>query len=65
MALGVGVPSEDEVALYTMTGLSPYMAWYFPRGEAHYHPYLTFRGVSEGEVARWKDALTTFLKKLT
>ena len=65
VALGSGVPSEDEVALCTMTGLSPYMAWYFPRGGADNHRYLTFRGVPEGEVARWKAALTTLLKKLT
>lgn len=63
--MGVNVPTEDEVALGTMTGLSPYLGWYFPRGLAHYDRYLTFRGVPEGEVARWKDALTTFLKKLT
>ena len=30
MALGAGVPSEDEFALGTMTGLSPYLGWYFP-----------------------------------
>ena len=65
VALGAGVPSEDEVALCTMTGLSPYMAWYFPRDGSGYDRYLTFGGVSEAEVARWKDALATFLKKLT
>ena len=65
MALGAGVPSEDEVALCTMTGLSPYMGWYFPRGGADYDRYLTFRGVPDEEVARWGHALTTFLKKLT
>jgi omega-hydroxy-beta-dihydromenaquinone-9 sulfotransferase len=65
VALGANVPTEDEVALCTMTGLSPYMAWYFPRGGAHYHRYLTLRGVPEGEISRWKAALTTFLKKLT
>jgi omega-hydroxy-beta-dihydromenaquinone-9 sulfotransferase len=27
MAQGAGMPSEDEFALCTMTGLSPYMAW--------------------------------------
>jgi LPS sulfotransferase NodH len=65
VALGVGVPSEDEVALCTMTGLSPYMAWYFPNGDAGYDRYLTLRGVRDEEVARWRHALTTFLKKLT
>ena len=65
VALGAGVPSEDEVALCTMTGLSPYMAWYFPRDGSGYGRYLTFGGVPDGEIARWKHALTTFLKKLT
>jgi hypothetical protein len=65
VALGVGVPSEDEVALGTMTGLSPYMGWYFPRDRADYDRCLTFRGVPDEDVARWGHALTTFLKKLT
>jgi hypothetical protein len=65
VALGAGVPSEDEAALCTMTGLSPYMAWYFPRDASAYDRYLTFRGVPDDEVARWEHALTTFLKKLT
>ena len=65
VALGAGVPTEDEVALGTMTGLSPYLGWYFPRGLAHYDRYLTFRGVPDEEVARWGHALTMFLKKLT
>jgi hypothetical protein len=65
VALGAGVPSEDEVALCTMTGLSPYMAWYFPRGQSGYDRYLTFRSVPDEEVSRWGDALTMFLKKVT
>jgi omega-hydroxy-beta-dihydromenaquinone-9 sulfotransferase len=65
MALSAGVPSEDEVALCAMTGLSPYMFWYFPRCGPVYDRYLTFRDVPEMEVDRWKHALTTFLKKLT
>jgi len=65
MALGVGVPSEDEFASCTMTGLSPYMAWCFPGDGADYDRYLTFRDAQESEVGRWKHALTTFLKKLT
>ncbi len=65
MILGAGVPSEDEIALATMTGLSPYMAWYFPKDGSDYDRYLTFRGASNEEVTRWAHALTTFLKKLT
>ena len=65
LAQGAGVTSEDEVALCTMTGLSPYLAWYFPRGGADYDRYLTFRDAQADEVGRWKHALTMFLKKLT
>jgi LPS sulfotransferase NodH len=65
MALGAGMPSEDEFASCAMTGLSPYMAWCFPGDGADYDRYLTFRGVPDEEVARWGHALTTFLKKLT
>jgi hypothetical protein len=65
MAQGAGVPGEDEVALCTMTGLSPYMAWYFPRDGAGYSRNLTFRGVPGEDVARWGRALALFLKKLT
>ena len=66
MALGAGVPSEDEVALCTMTALSPYMFWYFPRGGAVYDRYLTFREARDSEISRWRArGLATFLKKLT
>ncbi|HKI19004.1 MAG TPA: sulfotransferase [Isosphaeraceae bacterium] len=65
MAQSTGVPSEDEFALCTMTGLSPYMGWCFPGDGVDYGRYLTFRGVTDEEVARWEHALTTFLKKLT
>ena len=44
MALGPGVPNEDEFAVCTMTGLSPYLGWCSP-GAADYDRYLTFRGV--------------------
>ena len=58
-------PQEDEFALAAATGLSPYLGWAFPRNRDHYDRYLTFRGVSEHEVVRWKAALVWFLKKLT
>jgi len=64
MALGAGVPSEDEFATCTMTGLSPYMGWCFPGEGAIYYRYLTFRDAPEDEVIRWEGALATFLKKL-
>ena len=65
MAQGAGMPSEDELALCTMTGLSPYMGSCFPGDGVDYQRYMTFRGVPDEEVARWAHALTTLLKKLT
>ena len=32
VAIGVGMPTEDEFALCAMTGCSPYMEWAFPKG---------------------------------
>jgi hypothetical protein len=65
MALAADMPSEDEVAQCTMTGLSPYMNWYFPRGGDRYDRYLTLRDVPADEAARWEAALTHFFRKLT
>lgn len=58
-------PQEDEFALAALTGQSPCLGWAFPRRRDHYDRYLTLRGVPAVEVARWKDALVRFLKKLT
>ena len=45
--------------------LSPYLGISFPRSEAHYHRYLTFRDVPEDERTKWKNSFRWFLKKLT
>ena len=55
---------EDEFALAVVSLRSPIMGWLFPRREEHYDRYLTFRGVPEEDVARWKAAFVWFLKKL-
>jgi hypothetical protein len=65
VAQGLQMPNEDEFGTCTASICSPYMAWSFPRRQDHYERYLTFRGVPEAEVARWKDALVRLLKKLT
>jgi omega-hydroxy-beta-dihydromenaquinone-9 sulfotransferase len=64
MSLDAGVPLEDEFATRG-TLCSPFLRWAFPRGTEHYDRYLTFRGVPEEEVARWKAALLLFYKKLS
>lgn len=58
-------PQEDEFALCTATCKSPCMAWIFPRRRHHFSRYLSFREVSEAELAEWRAAFILFLKKLT
>jgi hypothetical protein len=65
MHMTLTTPAEDEFALCTLTGLSLYTGWVFPRHEERYERYLTFQGASPAEVAVWKAALVGFLKKLT
>lgn len=63
--LGMQEPQEDESALCLTTFTSPFMSWVFPRRRAHYQRYLSFRGVPEKEVVKWKEAFLLFMKKLT
>lgn len=65
MTQGSGSPAEDEFAHCVSTFLSPYMGWVFPRSSVDYDQYLTFRGVPDDELHRWKTAFVGFLKKLT
>jgi hypothetical protein len=65
VALSFGVPNEDELALCVSSGLSPYLAWAFPREAPFYDRFLTLRAASEDERARWRSSLMHFLKKLT
>ena len=58
-------PGEDEFAVSVLSLRSPVVAWSFPRNEARYDRYLTFRGVPEEDVARWRKGFLWFLKKLT
>lgn len=65
MEIGPGLPQEDEFALCALTGLSPYVAYAFPRNWPHYNRYLTFKDVPENEVRRWKDAIRAYVGRLT
>ncbi len=58
-------PGEDEAALAVIGLRSPLIGWLFPRREEHYDRFLTFRDVSEEDIARWRAALVGFMKKLT
>ena len=65
VAMHPQVPWEEEFALCLMTFFSPYMTWVFPSRAENYDRYLTFRGVPDDEVARWKCAFVKLLKKLS
>jgi omega-hydroxy-beta-dihydromenaquinone-9 sulfotransferase len=65
VALDFGVPNEDEIALVNDSGLSPYLAWAFPRNAAFYDRFLTLREATGEEVSAWEASLLRFLKKLS
>jgi hypothetical protein len=64
VAVNARVPFEDEFATCG-TLHSPFLTWVFPKDRGEYDKYLTFREVSEREVAEWTAALTLFYRKLT
>lgn len=65
MELSFESPQEDEFAPCLATLCSLYLGISFPRQEAYYSRYLTFRDVPRKEIEAWQDALLWFLKKLT
>jgi omega-hydroxy-beta-dihydromenaquinone-9 sulfotransferase len=66
VAISLDAPQEDEWALMLRTLHSPYLhAFSFPRHEARYAPYLTWRGAPEGELQHWQKTFVWYLKKLT
>lgn len=60
----IAAPQEEEFALCAATFKSPCMAWVFPRQKEQFEKYLTFRDVEPAEIAEWRAAFYTFLKKL-
>ncbi|MCC6860459.1 MAG: sulfotransferase, partial [Bryobacterales bacterium] len=64
MILGFNSPGEDEMAVSLMSLRSPELGLSFPRRQEHYDRYLTFEGVPEADVARFRGAFLHFLRKL-
>jgi hypothetical protein len=58
-------PGEDEYAVAVASLCSPILGWSFPRQEARYDAYYTFRDVLPAEVEAFKAALVWFYRKLT
>lgn len=65
MALGVGEPQEDELALVSLTGRSMMSSLFFPRNLKFYARYVTLRELSPAELAEWKAALLWFVRKVS
>jgi omega-hydroxy-beta-dihydromenaquinone-9 sulfotransferase len=65
MPMGVQEPQEDEIALCALTGFSFLLSQAWPRNANAYDRFLTLRAASQEELARWKAALTWFVRKLT
>ena len=65
MALGAGVPGEDEFALGHDDRPVALHGLVLPQGPGRLRPLPDLPGRPREEVARWGDALTMFLKKLT
>jgi hypothetical protein len=63
--MGIEEPQEDEFALRCLTLRSFLLTLAFPRQAERYDRYLTFRGVSEDEIAAWKSALKWFVQKVS
>jgi omega-hydroxy-beta-dihydromenaquinone-9 sulfotransferase len=58
-------PQEDEMALCTLTLLSPYLMLAFQGQPSLYQHFWDMRQVSPRQLALWKTAFMRFLKKLT
>jgi len=62
---GADVPEEDEYALATLSGISPYLGWCWPRRAEHYRRHFALRDLEPGELERWRRAVDLFARKLT
>lgn len=58
-------PAEDEFASCPMSIRSHMIGWSFPRREAQYDHYLTFREAPQADYERWRQAFLWFLKKVS
>ncbi|WP_411826467.1 sulfotransferase family protein [Luteolibacter sp. AS25] len=65
VALNFQSPQEDEFAPLLDSLLSPYLGITFPRHEAEYDRFLSFKTASPAERSTWKNSFGKFLKKLT
>lgn len=64
MSADPDLPQEDEFALASLTGCSPYLAYTFPRRWDFYDRFLTLDDVDAAELTRWKHAFAAYVHRL-
>lgn len=65
MAAGFERPQEDEFALCMMGVPSPYLTIAFPNAPPAFPEYFELENLPPGELAAWKNAFLTFIRRLT
>lgn len=65
MKLDPAAAWEDEFAMCVWGFTTSYLSWAFPERADHYDRFLTFDGVPDEDVRRWRETFIRFLKKLT
>jgi hypothetical protein len=65
MALGFGLPQEDEIALSVLSLKSNYLGMAFSRTGKRYDKYLSFRGAPPEDVEEWQRTVDWYFRKLT
>ncbi|MCU0979079.1 MAG: sulfotransferase [Pirellulaceae bacterium] len=58
------LPQEDEFALVALGVPSPYLSIAFPNEPPQFGRYYALDGLSPGELVRWQQTLTRFLRQL-
>jgi len=65
MALDVGGPWEEEGMLFSLSGVSSYLAAAFPLDFRDFDSMLDLRGLPETAIKRWQQAYVTISDKLS
>lgn len=65
MAAGWQLPQEDEFALMNLGVPTPYLRIAFPRTQSEDLEYLSMTGLSEQELAHWRNKFLWFIRALT
>lgn len=65
VTLAVHTPHEDEFALASLCGISPYLRFLFPETASGSRAALDPRKLSPRDLQRWKETFLAYLRKLT